>query len=85
MKTAIAIYLAAFIMSIPNCANAFQEYDVDWTSNNSRESILRVTIDKCTTKFTVKNDELDKFTKNKEALSDALKKAIERAASGCKN
>jgi hypothetical protein len=86
MRIALLIYVLAFLLAtMPKCANAFSDYDVDWTSNNSKESILRITIDNCTTKFTVKNEDLDKFTKNREALTSAIKKAIERSNSGCKN
>ena len=79
------MHVAAFMLAtMPICADAFSDYDVDWTSNNSKESILRITIDNCTTKFTVKNEDLERFTTNSEALADAIKKSIERASSGCK-
>lgn len=85
MRAAVFVYVLALCLALPRCANAFDDYDVDWTSNNSKESILRVTIDKCTTKVTVKNEDLEKFRKNADVLAEIVKKAIERANSGCKN
>ena len=83
IKLAMIYIAAALLMAYPFRALAF-DYDVDWTSNNSKESILRITIDTCTTKFTVKNEDLEKFKNNPDALTQAVKKAIERAHSGCK-
>lgn len=83
IKITLLYIAAALLMAFPFRALAF-DYDVDWTSNNSKESILRITIDNCTTNFTVKNDELEKFKNNPDALTQAVKKSIERANSGCK-
>lgn len=82
-KTIIIYVTALLLVLIPFRALAF-DYDVDWTSTNSKESILRITIDECTTKFTVKNEDLEKFQNNADALTQAVKKSIERAHSGCK-
>ena len=84
MKQILAyVALVLLMSSLPLKALAF-DYDVDWTSTNSKESILRITIDSCTTKFTVKNEDLEKFKDNADALTQAVKKAIERANDGCK-
>lgn len=82
MKITLIYLIAAILVLLPFRAAAF-DYDVNWTSTNSKESILIITIDKCDTKFKVKNEDLEAFQKNAKALTDAVKKAIERANEGC--
>lgn len=86
MFKGVIIHIAALLLSItPFNADAFSEYEVDWPSSNNGVHTLRITIDKCTTYFHIKDKDFQKFTENNEAVSDALKKAIERSSSGCKN
>lgn len=83
IKTLIIYAVAILLAMWPFRAAAFDDYDVNWVSNNSKESILIITIDGCDTKITVKNQDLEAFRKNASALTDAVKKAIERANNKC--
>lgn len=60
------------------------DYDLNWVSKNSTESILVITIDGCDTEFKVKNKDLDVFAANHAVLNDVLSKAKEHKASGCR-
>ena len=83
MKTAIAIYAAALMLAIPNCANAF-EYEVDMpNSGDKRFEMIRVKINNCDTKFLIKKEEFESFTKNSKALQQLVQKALQREATGC--
>jgi len=86
MKKAILIHLAAFLLaSVPLKALATFDYDVDWPFSDSVSHTLAITINGCETKFRIMNEDFDKFATSKEALTQALDKAMKRAKNGCKN
>lgn len=60
-------------------------YEIDWTSKNSKESILVITVDQCETSFKVKNEDLEAFANNRQALNDAINKSLQHKESGCHN
>jgi len=85
MKKAILIHLAAFLLaSLPLKALAF-DYDVDWPFSDKTSHTLAITINGCETRFRILNEDFDKFAESKEALIQALDKAMKRANNGCKN
>lgn len=65
---------------------SFADVDVDWPERKAGENyhILAITVDGCETRFHIKNEDFYKFTANEKALGEALDKAEERAANGCK-
>lgn len=87
MKIAITVYVAAAILLLmtPNCARAF-EYEVDMpNSGDPSMEMVRIKIDSCETSFKIKKKDFESFSDNPEALKQLVKKAIDRANSGCPN
>ena len=85
MKKAILIHLTAFLLlSLPLNAFAF-DYDVDWPTSDKTSHTLAITINGCETRFRILNEDFDSFTNSKEALKQAVDKAIKRSNNGCKN
>lgn len=86
MKTALLVYTLAAILALPKCAQAFEDYDVDWpTSVSGKEHTLRVIIDGCTTLFKVADKDLEKFRKDSKKKHEVVMKAIQRASNNCKD
>lgn len=83
------IHLLAFLLAcapFKAAATSFNDYEVDWPSSPEKGvHVLRITIDGCTTLFKIKDKDFYDFAENKQAVTDALKKAIARTDSGCKN
>lgn len=78
------IHMAAFILSMPTNAKAF-DYDVDMPySGDPKMEMIRVRIDNCTTKFLIDKKDFEKFSKDSEEMMKLVKKAIARANTGCK-
>jgi hypothetical protein len=82
----VCIYVAALMFSIISCqAKAYVDYDVDWPPSNEKGiHTLRITIDGCSTIFKIKDKDFYDAVANEEAMMDSVKKAIARAAKGCK-
>lgn len=73
--------LSVFMWGV--AATAF-DYDVDMpTSPDPKVQLIRVTVDDCKTLFKVKKEDFDKFATNSSAVTQLVKKAIERSSSGC--
>lgn len=70
------------LVAIYCSASPMMDYDVNFISINSKESILVITINGCDTKFEIKNEDLDK-TKNPTLLLQFVKKAMARSRTGC--
>lgn len=69
---------------IPSISCAFDDYDVDFEpSKEPGISIVRITVDGCTSKFKVKDKDFKTFSKSDAALDQILDLAIDRAAKGC--
>ena len=85
MKKIIAIHMSAFLLAMmPLKAKAFiEDYEVDWPSSQNGIHVLRISINGCETLFKVKDKDFYDFAANKEAVKDALNKAIARAKAGC--
>jgi len=72
------------ILMIPSISCAFDDYDVDFEpSKEPGISIVRITVDGCTSKFKVKDKDFKTFSKSDAALDQILDLAIDRAAKGC--
>jgi hypothetical protein len=72
------------ILMIPSISYAFDDYDVDFEpSKEPGISIVRVTVDGCTSKFKVKDKDFKLFSKSDAALDQILDLAIDRATKGC--
>lgn len=88
MKSVVSTIALAIVLAISSCTTAAAvegfDYDVDTPpSKDKTVNIVRITINKCETNFKVKKADWDKFEGNDEAMKDLVKKAIERAGSGC--
>jgi hypothetical protein len=60
------------------------DYDVDMpNSGDPKFQMVRVVIDGCETKFKIKNEDFNKFSKNDEAMDQLIQKAIQHSKSGC--
>lgn len=60
------------------------DYDVEWpTSDEKGIHLLVITINGCSTKFKVKDEDLSAFSENDKALDQAVDKSYERSNSGC--
>lgn len=87
MRIAATMYITAAILLLitPNCAKAF-EYEVDMpNSGDPSMEMIRIKIDSCETKFKIKKKDFESFSNNPKALKELVKKAIDRANSGCVN
>lgn len=87
MQKIALIHIIALTLSLISCrVEAFDDYEVDWpTSVSGQSHTLRITIDGCTTLFKVKDKDLEKFSKSKESLKEAIKAAISKKENGCKD
>ena len=82
----LLVYIGALILALyPFKCFAF-EYDVEWPISDGKKqtSTIVITIDNCKTSITMKNSDIEQFSK-KENLEKAIKLALERAKNGCKN
>lgn len=70
-----------------NNAEAFMDYDVEWSTSDGKKqtSTLTITIDNCETKITMKNSDIEAFKNNFSIMNDVVASAIRRAKNGCKN
>lgn len=83
MRLIVAIHIIAIAMATCSNANAL-EYDVDMpNSGDAKIQVIRITIEGCETKFKVKTEDFEKFSKNEDAMTDLVKKAVSRSATGC--
>lgn len=86
MRTIALIYLMAAALALPKCAQAFEDYDVDWpTSISGKEHTLRVVIDGCTYLYKVADKDLEKFRHDEKAKRAVVMKAIARANNKCRD
>lgn len=83
----VMIYaLAAALALIPLHSKAFDEVDVDMpNSGNPKTEMIRITIDKCVTKFEIDKKDFEKFSNDPEQMKKMVKAAIKRTANGCQD
>lgn len=75
--------LFAMLLLISSGAYAM-DYDVDMpNSGDPKFELIRVTIDGCETKFKIKKQDFNKFSKNDDAMDQLVQKAIEHSKTGC--
>jgi hypothetical protein len=60
------------------------DIDIDWPTSTSNESMLAITVNKCETRFTIKNGDLVRFEKSTKDLDEVLRVAIKRYEDGCR-
>ena len=84
MTKALLVHtIALLVWVIPTKSLAF-EYEVDMPNSGDRRfEMIRIKIDECETKFLIPKEGFENFSKNKQALKDLVKKALERHATGC--
>ena len=87
MKTnhrAIYRLLLCIVLAAPSTSYAFDDYDVDFEpSKVPGISIVRITVDGCTSKFKVKDKDFKTFSNSDDALKELIDIAIDQAAEGC--
>lgn len=84
-----SLYVVALALTtcLFNNAEAFTDYDVEWSTSDGKKqtSTLTITIDNCETKITMKNSDIEAFKNNFSIMNDVVASAIRRAKNGCKN
>lgn len=84
MDRLIKVVLAAFLTLFPLNVLAL-DYDVEWPpSNDPKNFVLLVTIEKCETTFKVPINKLDQFANNDDAMKQLVDLAMQRYKNGCK-
>lgn len=88
----LKIFMVYFVsLMLTTCllkkAEAFSEYDVEWPTSDGKKqtSTIVITIDGCRTLITMKNSDIEAFSKSKSILKEATATAIKRAKNGCKD
>lgn len=85
MKKALMIHICAFLLASCSLRAEAFDFDVDWPTSDKESHTLAITINGCETRFRVLNKDFEAFSNNKEALQQAIDKAIQRSKNGCKN
>lgn len=81
---AMAIYLTVLALICLSSKSEAMDYDVDWVSSAHGVHVLRITIDKCTTLFDIKDENLEKFAKDSNSYKEVIATAIKREQNGCR-
>lgn len=85
MRIIVGIYVAALLLSIPRCAEAF-DYEVDMPSSSyGKYHMIRIKINKCDTFFKMDDKDFTKYMNKELKLNTAkmVKVAIEREYDSC--
>lgn len=80
------LVLLALLYAQTVSADFGDDYDVDWPPSNEKGiHVLRIVIGECKTLFRIKDEDYYDVVSNEKAITQALKKAIARAHTGCSN